>query len=611
MNILNPTALYLLLLIPPVVILYFMKLRRKRFIVTAAFLWDKVMKEARVDSFFQKLRFNILLILQILFILFLVSSLIRPYFQSMGTLSSETIFIIDTSAGMKTDEGGKTRFDLAREKINAYLDEARVGSAFMLMGVSDEARILSGFTTDKTKIRGILAKLKPMDTGTDLKPAVLLALSLLKSHPDARIFLVGDRMPHDPELKLEEIPAFNFITVGQNRKNVGITAFDISRASTDGPAEMFVRVDNFSPEPVETFLEISFNGVLREAREANIPDGKGQGFIFRIPADFSGTVKAHLPIKDGLASDNTVQAFINKPEKVKGLLISDDNPFLTRLLSLLPGISMEVSKNSDYNKDTLKNYNIVIWNNSEVPKLTTGNHIFINCTFPGTGIKSEGKIAYPRIMSWERNSPIFRFVDMSDVSIAEAQEVKLPQGARSLMQGEKSPLMFMVEKQNFRGVYVMFDLLKTDWQLLPSFPIFMANAVNYLGELGGLSGIELHKTGEILQLEWITKGTDFEVKDPSGKKVEEISMKGDFPGVMLQEMGTYQVKSGNSTVSYPVNLVNREESNIEPDPPMAIKETRTAKGQSFPLIREIWWELALVGLLVLILEWYIFNRRRV
>jgi len=611
MNILNPTALYLLLVIPPVIILYFMKLRRKRFLVTASFLWEKVMQEARVDSFFQKLKVNILLILQILFILFLVFALIRPYFKSLGSLSAESIFILDISASMKTVEGNKTRFAIAKDRIREFIKEAHSGSAFMLITASDRADIKSGFTTDHTKILRILDRLKPGDTGTNLKPATLLAVSLLKSHPDAKIFLVGDNLPENDDLKLPEIPAFHFISIGKNRDNVGITSFDVSRFSPESPSQLFVRVENFSPAQKNTFLEISYNDILRDAREIQLPAGKAKGFVFEIPKKFSGIVKAELTAKDGLASDNIALAQIERPEEVRVLLISGENAFLEKLLSLLPGVSAHVVTENQVKTPELDNYHVVIWNNCNVPGINKGNHIFINCSFKDGKIRKKGTIKYPRVISWEKAHPIFRFVDLSDTAILKADLIQMPGGAKPLAQSEKGPLMFVVEKKNFRGIHILFNLLESDWQLLPSFPIFMANAIDFLGERSGVSGIENHKTGEVISLEFVRSGEKIEVRAPDNTKLEDLAVVGGIPSFTLETAGLYKVRTGDRTYSIPSNLLDREESHIEPSPPLKVKSGEVKSGRTFALIREIWWELALAALLLLLLEWYIFHKRRV
>ena len=53
-------------LIPVLVLFYFMKLRRREVQVTAAFLWQRAAQQARVDSFFARLKLNLLLLLQLL-----------------------------------------------------------------------------------------------------------------------------------------------------------------------------------------------------------------------------------------------------------------------------------------------------------------------------------------------------------------------------------------------------------------------------------------------------------------------------------------------------------------------------------------------------------------
>lgn len=618
MNWLNPSALYLLLLIPPVIILYFMKLRRKKYFVTASFLWKKVMQDARVDSFFQKLKVNILLILQILFILFVIAALLRPYFKSLGTLSAETIFIIDTSASMNTLEGNKSRLSLAKEKIREFLDQARSGSSFMLISSDDRAKILSGFTTDKSKVNKLIGDIQPTDRRTDLKPAILLAISLLKTHKNAEIFLVGDKMPDYGDLNLKDLPAFHFISVGKNQNNVAITSCDVSRLSRKGPSDLFVKVENFSLESVNTFLEISFNDVLREAREISLEPGISKSFIFKVPADFSGLIKAELPLKDSLSSDNTAWIRVGSPGDVKVLLVSDENPFLQKVLSLLPGVSVEMINDSNLKNLKLETYNVIVWNNSKVPSSISsksnsskGNHLFINCNFESGDIKTSGIIDYPSVMSWESTHPVFRFVNLTDLAISQSSEVKPPPGARMLVEGDTCPLIFLVEKKNFRGIYILFDLFKSDWQLLPSFPIFMANAIDFLNQQGGITSANHYKTGETVPLDFIKPEDKISIKNPGNIKSENLNKTGKTPRLSLNRAGLYSIKAGKRNFTIPVNLLNREESDIKPDSSSKLKKSESDRRTTYSLIREIWWELAMVALLLVMLEWYIFNRRRV
>src|SRR5207237_1146933 len=102
---LPPLVTALALLMPlAIILLYFLKLKRKPLQVPSTFLWKKSIEDLHVNSLFQWLRENILLILQVLIVLFLIYALLGIRFHGSTSESRHYILIIDNSASMSASD---------------------------------------------------------------------------------------------------------------------------------------------------------------------------------------------------------------------------------------------------------------------------------------------------------------------------------------------------------------------------------------------------------------------------------------------------------------------------------------------------------------------------
>src|SRR5438046_7255396 len=90
--------------IPLLLLLYFLKLRRRELPVSSTLLWRKAIQDLQVNAPFQKLRRNLLLILQMAALLLLCLALTRPVTFFKPGAGKNTVILIDRSASMNATD---------------------------------------------------------------------------------------------------------------------------------------------------------------------------------------------------------------------------------------------------------------------------------------------------------------------------------------------------------------------------------------------------------------------------------------------------------------------------------------------------------------------------
>ena len=151
-------ALAAALTVPPLVALYFLKLKRRVEPIPSTLLWKRAVQDLHVNAPFQKLRRNLLMLLQLLVLLLAAFALGKPILQAPRTHKGIVILMIDHSASMNvTEANGKTRLQIAKQQAKRVIDNLQGGTRAMMsqgdtramvVSFSDKATIVSSFDTE-------------------------------------------------------------------------------------------------------------------------------------------------------------------------------------------------------------------------------------------------------------------------------------------------------------------------------------------------------------------------------------------------------------------------------------------------------------------------------
>jgi hypothetical protein len=179
------------------------------------------------------------------------------------------------------------------------------------------------------------------------------------------------------------------------------------------------------------------------------------------------------------------------------------------------------------------------------------------------------------------------------------------------------PVVFTLPRGGFTDLVMTFPLmsdkgeLMTDWTLKPSFPLFLRNVLLVLGNVGEGMREGTVPPGEPMVLRPEAGVRELEVTPPGGRP--ETLKRGERPEFIYagtDHVGLYAVKRDDRAVHhFAVNLLDPEESNIEPRPRFNVGQDVVTAGQEWSWPLDLWKWIVLAGLGLLMLEWYVYNRR--
>jgi hypothetical protein len=175
----NPWLALVLLCLPLLILLlYFLKLKRKPLQVPSTFLWKKSIEDVHVNTLFQWLRRNVLLVLQVLAMLFLIYSVLGVRIHGQVSEGRHYILLIDNSASMSATDVAPSRLEWARQEALKEIDAARDDDYGMVLVFNSKATTLQAYTNNRGKLRDAVRSIEPTQRTTRIDEALALADSL-------------------------------------------------------------------------------------------------------------------------------------------------------------------------------------------------------------------------------------------------------------------------------------------------------------------------------------------------------------------------------------------------------------------------------------------------
>ena len=609
------------LLLPPLagalILLYLLKLKRRDYVVPSIFLWEEALQDLQANAPLQKLRANLLLLVQLLILLCAVFALSRPAMQWQHPGGRSVVLVLDASASMQSTDVAPSRFAAAQREGHRVVESLGPQDRMMVVAIGGATRALTAFTTDKRALNAAIDALRATDTRADLRAALDLAAGLANGKkagegPDIVVVSDGALVPVSMPASFQ-LPV-HFVSIGQRGDNVGITMMSVRRRLTDtGGFEGLITIHNFGAAartcPLELWLGDGTHDKLIDAYDITLPAGGERTETLKdVPAD-GGILRATLDIHDDLAVDNTARIILPRADPVPVVLVTSGNLFLKTALLLDPAIAVT---EQDTVPATLPAGTILVADNVPVSRLPAGASALligqeVGDALPGTFVRTA---ATPAIVDWERRHPVLAHVDLSDLHIALASVVAPAPGAMPLIEADAGPIALASDQHGQRVVYLGWDLHRSDFPLHVGFPIFMSNCLDWLSGARQRAQVTNVRTGDVVTVVAPPDAANLTLRAPDGSVTPLTPMNGAVVIDRFTRAGLYRLAGKGLEMTFAANLLDAAESNIAPQGKLTLGEAR-AKVISGPVRTEQeFWRSILIGLLALLcLEWWIFHRR--
>jgi len=643
---LNPWALVLSVLAGGIVLLYILKLKRLKVRISSTLLWEREVRDFKANAPWQRLRRNLLMILQIIALVLLALALARPFIFGTALSGGRTVVLIDTSASMLATDEKPDRLGRALKEASALVSDFSRNDEGMVIAAGPQPRILASFTKNKSELLAAVDKARQDAGGVADLNAALRLVSSVAAGSDTRVVIFSDgAVPElDPfattDLKISYFP------LGKQSENIGIVSAGARRNPYTEEYQLFIALHNYYGTPQKVELTFSAGGDPLDVREVELKAGQRQELLL------SGMPYINKPIEVSLAREDVGgadplptddKAYILMPKQVRykvALCTSGESLLLNRVLKSLKEVDFYTYDGKTLTGGQGGKAEIDVWvveGDAPSGNDPTASYLFINSTtHPYLPVIADGEVANDfnadppvvlTVVGVDRASALLRYVNLGTLRLQAMRRCKLQPWGRTVVDASEGPLFVEGEQQGQRTVYLAFDIYRSDFPLRAAFPIFMANTINFLGQASNTGVGRSAAAGQHVDLVAPLRTELVRITAPDKSETTISLGTRDFTLSQTTQTGIYTLDyldSASKSVGQdilPVSLLSDEESNITPAQTLRVQGVAEAiaSGTAQPgeisgkrevrVNREFYTWLILLVLLIMGVEWYLYHTR--
>lgn len=588
---------------------FLLRPRRQRIVVASLLIWRRTMHVRAEDTWLAWLRRHALLLLQLLAVVVLALALARPERLAMVEPGSPVALVIDVSASMAmADQDGTRRIQIARDEaaalVNALGDDRRIS----VITAGAVPRTLVAQTTDRADVSRSLGGIEPEASHGRIDTALDMARSLADPAAGGIVALFTDRATMGgPQ------PAFagvRTVVVGEPAPNVALESFQVRRRlDTPEVVQGVVAARNDGSTTATAAVTVTAGRGTTLSRSLDLPPGDRQILVFDdLPVVPGYQAEVRSP-DDGLPTDNLAFASLAEPSELSVMVVGNEPWPIVRALQAVPAVTAQAISVDSFGQDASA-ADLYVFQGFAPEILPAASSVLVQPpAMPALelGAPITGDVR-PLALA---DSPLLRSVDVGDLLTgADMTYAPPPWALVDLSVGDRALLAHGVVYGR-RIAVVGFDVAGPSVSQAPWFPLFWSNVVRWADPFDPLPDGVVLEPGRPARLIPHPRADRLTVSSPAGDTVEFSRPQ---PAVLdVQAPGAYTVRQFVGQELVAQTSIDFAPAAAVPTGRVGVPAGSISTPESTPRIQqqlEVWPWVAVLGLALFLVEWWIFHRVR-
>ena len=593
MGFTNLWPLFLLITIPLLILLYILKRKYREEVISSTLLWNEVYKNTRANTPWEKLRKNIMLLLQIIILLLLILSLMRPFLNFGGKTYKNIILVIDNTASMSAEYGDGTRLDEAKKLAKEFLASTKDYTNTYIIAFDGNSNLLQNGDFDKEVSNDIISSISQSYNSGDINETLSFVKAIGEGiEEDYEVIAITDK-----DFSLGDV---NGKVVSLANSGVNASIDNISHKFLEDSVRVIATITNRGTGDYQGDFSLYDGEELISVEALDLKEGENKTLTFDLSSIKSETLRGELSRKDMIAGDNTYNHVVGKKKVNKVLIVTEQNLFLEKAFSNIQNTEVYKTNNAS-NLTSADNYDLYVFDGvtadiipskGSILFINPSSNEFFNVTSGGEGGEAKAVIG-----------EVSKYLEDTTFTAAKYNSIEIPYYGKGFLNIDEDFIGFKGEVDGRKIAALSFDLHNSDFPLKKEFPILMYEIGENLISSGMVYSSN-YKAGEKIIAKGLSLDSNITLTYPNGD-TEEITS-----GDEIKEdsqIGVYRLETEDEKELFSVNFPSEKEgntnvSNISESENVVSSKADLKRGLNlYPLI-------IILAIAVVAFEWIMYKR---